>query len=248
MSSTQHFFNSWGLTSSTYTLYTFSTELYIKISSYQLSTVLYFNRSSYGNKRWLGVIGNTFISNKGTVSTDFRLNCITSFSRPYDWSLLLIPWKGFSQRIYISKRTESTPLASSKHLHTQPLLALSAVCSNYLTIWQSRRGERLGGQMFGRRKGVLSVLLLIYILWLHSYTIWLLYRPGGTHRPPPLCVHLPSAKTLFIAPQQRRLCRICLPFILFYILSSIILQDSCMTVRPKIKIKKSRRLKLYKVS
>ena len=21
--------------------------------------------------------------------------------------------------------------------------------------------------------------------WLHSYTIWLLYRPGGTHRPPP---------------------------------------------------------------
>ena len=21
--------------------------------------------------------------------------------------------------------------------------------------------------------------------WLHSYTIWLLYQPGGTHRPPP---------------------------------------------------------------
>ena len=26
-------------------------------------------------------------------------------------------------------------------------------------------GERLGGQMFGRRRRVLSVLLLIYILW-----------------------------------------------------------------------------------
>ena len=35
--------------------------------------------------------------------------------------------------------------------------------------------------------------------WLHSYIIWLLYRPGGTHRPPSLCVNLLSVKTFFIA-------------------------------------------------
>ena len=34
-------------------------------------------------------------------------------------------------------------------------------------------GERLGGQMFGRRKRVLSVFLLIYILW-HSWASLLL--------------------------------------------------------------------------
>ena len=34
-----------------------------------------------------------------------------------------------SQRIYISVRTDSTPPASSKNLPTQPLPALSALCS-----------------------------------------------------------------------------------------------------------------------
>ena len=35
--------------------------------------------------------------------------------------------------VYISKSTDSTPPASSKHLPTQPLPALSAVYSNYCT-------------------------------------------------------------------------------------------------------------------
>ena len=71
------------------------------------------------------------------------------------------------QRIYISDRRDSTPplrLPSSKHVSTQPLPALSAVYFNYLTIWQSRRRERLGGQMFGRAGGCCHHPSLTYIL------------------------------------------------------------------------------------
>ena len=55
-------------------------------------------------------------------------------------------------------------------------------------IEKSMKGRRIGNNRPGPHPS-----------WLHSYTIWLLYRPGSTHRPPPLCVHLPSAKTFFIA-------------------------------------------------
>ena len=73
------------------------------------------------------------------------------------------------QRIYICKRTDSIPPVSSKHLPTQPL----PVYSNYLTVWQSRRGERLGGQMFGRRRGgAVPSLTNIYSLVLyHTHCI-----------------------------------------------------------------------------
>ena len=42
--------------------------------------------------------------------------------------------------------------------------------SQVVGVYCRQSKERLGGQMFGRHRGVLSVLLLIYILWLpYSY-------------------------------------------------------------------------------
>ena len=80
---------------------------------------------------------------------------------------------GLRQRIYLSKRTDSTPPASSKHLPTQPLPML---CLQYTpTTWLS---DRAGGGRGGVGKcfedaggeGVLSVLLLIYIFGLRHAT------------------------------------------------------------------------------
>ena len=72
------------------------------------------------------------------------------------------------QRIYISKKTD-VPLRLPNI--SPPSLSL-LLYFNYLTVWQSRRGERLGGQMFGRRRGVLSGLLLIYILCWGVTLLW----------------------------------------------------------------------------
>ena len=78
------------------------------------------------------------------------------------------------------------PPASSKHLPNQPLpppaLSDSQVVGVSIYCRQSR--ERLVGQMFGQRRGVLSVLLLIYILC-SAYTMQIALP--CTHSQSPTC-------------------------------------------------------------
>ena len=66
---------------------------------------------------------------------------------------------------YISVIEVTAPPESSKHLPTQPLPPPALSDSQVVGVYCRQNRERLGGQMFGRGRGVLSVLLLIYILW-----------------------------------------------------------------------------------
>ena len=71
-----------------------------------------------------------------------------------------------NQRIYISDRRDSTPPAFSKQLPTQPLPALSAVHIIQLPdCLTEQAGGEVGWANAWKTQGVLSVLLLIYILW-----------------------------------------------------------------------------------
>ena len=66
---------------------------------------------------------------------------------------------------YISVIERTALPASSKHLPSQPLPPSPALSdSQVVGVYCRQSRERLGGQMFGRRSGVVSVLLLIYIL------------------------------------------------------------------------------------
>ena len=65
----------------------------------------------------------------------------------------------------------------SNPLNNRPFFPVSNF--HVMTEDMDSGGERLGGQMFGRRRRVLSVLLLIYILWSKLFdiiNIWLLLK------------------------------------------------------------------------
>ena len=95
------------------------------------------------------------------------------FTSLYQWTFILIKMTmyispvrilvGWYQRIYISKRTDSTPPASSKQLPTQPLLALSAVYSNYTDCLTEQAGGGGGRGWVGKCLEVRS-LTKIYSL------------------------------------------------------------------------------------
>ena len=69
-----------------------------------------------------------------------------------------------TQRIYISDRRDSTRHRLTKMWLTQPLHALSAVFSNYLTVWQNRR-ERLGESLLSKiMAGAVPSITNIYSL------------------------------------------------------------------------------------
>ena len=67
------------------------------------------------------------------------------------------------QRIYISKRTDRTPLRLPNVC--PPNLSPGLLCHTVGQLeYTAKSRERLGGQMFKRHRGVLSVLTLIYII------------------------------------------------------------------------------------
>ena len=70
----------------------------------------------------------------------------------------------FSTKEYMLVRERTASPASSNHLPTQPLPMPALSDSQGVGVYCRQSKERLGGQMFGRHRWVLSVLLLIYIL------------------------------------------------------------------------------------
>ena len=119
--------------------------------------------------------GGEWIGNVTAITDDrhiFSLQMLTVYSQY--WGLRLMTKEDLncylsrSQRIYISVRRDSTPLRLPNIFPPTPCSVYTlkwTVYSNYLTVWQSRRSERLGGQMFGRRRGVLSLLSLIQYIF-----------------------------------------------------------------------------------
>ena len=97
-----------------------------------------------------------------SVFSPFRLQTVSHKQKRILKRFLDQRGEGLSQRIYISVRRDSTPPPCVFQTFAHPASPCS-VCSilqlpDYLT---EQAGERLGGQMFGRRRGV---LIYIYSL------------------------------------------------------------------------------------
>ena len=119
-----------------------------------------YNLMIIGCQRFVsGLSHSTFFY--GVPCTRYFVNATYRLSIPFALS-------GTAQRLFQPKNIYQwycSRDSTFEHLPTQPLPPPALSDSQVVGVYCRQSRERLGGQMFGRRRGVLSLLSLIYILW-----------------------------------------------------------------------------------
>ena len=118
-----------------------------------------------------------FIPPQCTVQYFIPPQCSVQYFIPPQCTVqYFIPPYSVLYNISYFKYNAESPKQGSKRFNSN-VKTINIVPLGIIYLCRRQSKERLGGQMFGRRRGVLSVLLPIYILWSEPFVkLWIFYK------------------------------------------------------------------------
>ena len=94
-------------------------------------------------------------------------------------------------RIHPTLLLTDSGMVTALYMYSYAAFHTRSIAAKFKTGWEDSQNYRLQNrrEYEGKTTSAQTARPCPPPLCLHSYTIWLLYRPGGTHRapPPPLC-------------------------------------------------------------